>query len=237
MKRIGIVAALDREIAVFRGGLSRPTHKAIGSYRITTGFSGQKEVATVISGVGGRCAAGAVNALIKSFQPDLVISTGYAGGLSPEVVGGDIIVTGEVIHESGKRVVSRSMDSLNPSPPTGRGPILTTNRFIPFSRDKKMLYTKFGANAVDMESYFLGEEAEKSNIPFLSVRAISDTVDKDLPQISNIVGGDGRANLKKIARYFLVHPKMILPSIGALGDIRKATKSLNIYLGDFVSSL
>ena len=237
MKRIGIVAALDREVAVFRGGLSRPTHKAIGSYRVTTGFSGQKEVATVISGVGGRCAAGAVRELIKSFRPDLVISTGYAGGLSPEIRVGDIVVMGEVIHESGKRVVSRSMDGFNPSPPVRRGPILTTNRFIPFSRDKYRLYEKFGATAVDMESFFLGEEAEKSNIPFLSIRAISDAVDQDVPQISNIVGGDGRPNLKRIARYFLAHPKMILPSIGVLGDIRKATKVLNFYLEDFVSSM
>ena len=194
-------------------------------------------MATVISGVGGRCAAGAAKELIKSFRPDLVISTGYAGGLSPEVRVGDIIVTGEVIHESGKRVISRSVDGLNPSPPVRRGPILTTNRFIPFSRDKKTLYAKFGASAVDMESFFLGEEAEKSNIPFLSIRAISDAVDQDLPQISHIVGGDGRADLKKIALYFLAHPNMIFPSIDALIDIRKATKALNLYLKEFFSSL
>ncbi len=194
-------------------------------------------MAIVISGVGGRCVRGAVKVLIESFRPDLIISTGYAGGLSPEIKVGDIVVTGEIIHESGRRVLSRVMDTISPSHPIRRGPILTTNRFIPFSDDKHGLYAKFGANAVDMESFFLGEEASNSKIPFLSVRVISDDVNRDLPQLSNIIGGDGRPRVARIARYFLTHPKMILPSIGILGDIKKATRSLNLFLEDFILSL
>lgn len=209
----------------------------VGSHRVTRGFFGQKDVAIIISGVGGRGVRRAVKVLIESFGPDLIISTGYAGGLSPEVEVGDIVVTGEVIHESGRRVFSASIDTFSPSPPIRRGPILTTNRFIPFSHDKKGLYRKFGAEAVDMESFFLGEEASNSKIPFLSIRVISDDVNRDLPQLSNIIGGDGRPKTAKIARYFLTHPKMIFPSIGILRDIRKATRSLNLYIEDFVLSL
>ena len=237
MDKIGIVAALDREVAMFKGGLSCPSHITVGSHRITRGFFGQKDVAIIISGVGRRGVRRAAKALIESFRPDLIISTGYAGGLSPEIEAGDIVVTGEVIHESGRRVFSKSIDNFSASPPIRRGPILTTNRFIPFSHDKKGLYRKFGARAVDMESFFLGEEASNSKTPFLSVRVVSDDVNRDLPQLSNITGRDGRPKTAKIARYFLTHPKMILPSIGILRDINKATRLLNLYLEDFVSSL
>ncbi|MGM0366325.1 MAG: hypothetical protein ACQEP5_07285, partial [Actinomycetota bacterium] len=50
------------------------------------------------------------------------------------------------------------------------------------SREMKAeLHKNFGVQAVDMESYYICRQAAVQNIPFMVIRAVSDTAEQDLP--------------------------------------------------------
>ena len=48
-----------------------------------------------------------------------------------------------------------------------------------------------GATAVDMESYWIGKAAVERGLPFLSIRAISDSLTAQLPPLERFIDGDG----------------------------------------------
>jgi adenosylhomocysteine nucleosidase len=197
-------------------------------------------VGVIISGVGKKGAAAATDLLIDSFFPDLIISTGFAGALTPNLRVGCIVVARRIMLESGGERVSpvpRETMDISSHRCVREGEVVTVPRFISSCREKKQLFMTTGAHAVDMESYFVFEKALQKTIPCLAVRVISDDARRDLPPLVKVLDGTGTLAPRRALSYLAGHPAMILPTIRVLMDFHRAEKSLNRFLEHNIFSL
>ena len=58
------------------------------------------------------------------------------------------------------------------------GTCISAEKVITNSAEKKALNQLYGADVVDMESYWIGKVCRERGVPFLAVRAISDMVNQ-----------------------------------------------------------
>ena len=68
-----------------------------------------------------------------------------------------------------------------PSPGVHCGPLLTADRVVRLPGEKRSLFSRYGALAVDMETYAVAEVCQRRQVAFSSIRVINDTADETLP--------------------------------------------------------
>lgn len=67
------------------------------------------------------------------------------------------------------------------APGVYRGTLLTTDQIVRLPSQRKSLFERFGAAAVDMETFAVAEVCRRRQTPFSSVRVINDLADETLP--------------------------------------------------------
>ncbi|EKC52405.1 MTA/SAH nucleosidase, partial [human gut metagenome] len=98
--RIGVIGAMDSELAALIAALTQPAQETVQGLVFRTGRLGAREVVLVRCGIGKVSAARCTQALIDRFAPGAVINTGIAGGLASGLAVGDIVVAdGLVQHD------------------------------------------------------------------------------------------------------------------------------------------
>lgn len=111
------------------------------------------------SGIGAEKAGGLAEDIINDFKPELMISAGFCGALVKDLKIGDVIVS------------DLKDRKLFCSPQ----PLFTCE-------EKTAVFQREGAIIVDMESGAVAEAARRHDIPFIAVKAISDTLLDELPR-------------------------------------------------------
>jgi adenosylhomocysteine nucleosidase len=182
---VGLVFALPLESGYFEDRLAGLISIKGHGFTIRTGGLNGRGVAVAIGGHGQERARRAAEALITGHRPKWVISAGFAGGLQQKLNRGDIVLADGVVGEHGERM---SID-LHLPPDEGQtvrglhvGRLLTVDRIIHKSAEKWTLGKKFSAVAVDMESLAVAKVCQQEKQRFLAIRAITDTVDDELPR-------------------------------------------------------
>ena len=120
---------------------------------------------------------------------------------------------------------------------TYKGTLLTVNQVISDSSAKQELGSSHKALAVDMETSSLIGHCIEKQIPFVSVRAISDTMEQSLINTSSFADGEGRVSKIKAGWYAATHPHAIKHLISLRSQSQKATANLTEILGIFLRSL
>lgn len=196
---IGIIGALEAEVAGLRALLEEAVTKKVGGIEFVSGKIGGVEVVSARCGVGKVFAAMCTQAMILEYSPEVIINTGVAGALSPELEIGDIIIAQSVCQHdmdtsalgdpagmvSGVNMIYFPADentslkliecSQQMKAAKKRGIIATGDKFISDAKEKDTLYKRFGASACDMEGAAIGQVCYVNGVPFCVVRAISDT--------------------------------------------------------------
>jgi len=90
--RIGVVGAMSEEIALLRNGLENPQVQTRGMRDYWQGSLFGRSVVLAFSRWGKVASASTVTTLIESFEVDLVVFTGVAGALAPDLDIGDIVI-------------------------------------------------------------------------------------------------------------------------------------------------
>jgi adenosylhomocysteine nucleosidase len=148
------------------------------------GLNGRR-VVIILSGPGRQNAARATTILIDGHQPDCVISAGFAGGLCPKLKRSDILVADRLLNSEGSQMaieLPTSLSAMLDRPGVHRGPLLTNDRVVRLPAERKSLFERCGAMAVDMETFAVAEVCRQRGVPFASLRAINDTADEVLPR-------------------------------------------------------
>jgi adenosylhomocysteine nucleosidase len=97
---IGIIGAMEDEIILLRSALTNPQVSTIGGFDFFAGELEGKPVVLLRSGVGKVNAAIGCALLITTYQAEMVINTGSAGGIDPKLNFGDAIISdGLVYHD------------------------------------------------------------------------------------------------------------------------------------------
>lgn len=196
MKVVGVLTAMSVEYNQLANMLTESEMMNYGedSYRI--GKIGSIQIILIQCGIGKVNAAMCSTLLIDRFHPDLVISTGVAGGIDSCLDVMDVVVSNQTVYhdmwcgpgevwgavqglaerfDSDKEVVEVAL-SLKTDVQIRKGLICTGDIFVTKSEDKDRIKSLFPeALAVDMESCAIAQVCYLRRVPFVSFRIISDT--------------------------------------------------------------
>ena len=182
-------------------------------FRLPAGRQGS-QVDCLVTGMGPR-AGEAVRRRLSKGDIQLVVSTGFAGGVRPGFHTGDLVLASEVIHApTGDR--HRPVSSYFSLIETAFvGPFVTVEQALSDPKAKAWAGNRFGAIAVDMESAAVAQAADQAGVAWVAVRAILDPMETPLVIRS-------RAQ----ALRFLAAPRRWKEFSGFLQTVRTASRSL-----------
>jgi len=196
MNTIGIIGAMPSELADIRRilGIGETIKKSGFEFHINQ-VNGKKLI-NVCCGIAKVNAALCTQVLIDNFIPDCIINTGIAGGMNSEVKVCDIVISTEVlahdldlhflndyppycgIFKADERLIGKTEEICKKSDiKSFRGRIVSGEAFISDNETKKAIQEKFNPYAVDMETSAIGHCCYLNDMPFVSVRCISDNAD------------------------------------------------------------
>lgn len=207
MQVIGIIGAMEPEVALLREQISDVTTHQLGGYTFYQGTLAGMPVVLVQSGIGKVASALATALLIQQFTPAAVINTGSAGGFDPELNVGDVVISTEVRHhdvdvtafgyEMGQvpqmpaafvahpKLIDAAEQSIAKLGycHTKKGLIATGDSFICDPSRIATIRQQFPAMlAVEMEGAAIAQVCHMLNTPFVVIRSLSDIAGKESPQ-------------------------------------------------------
>ena len=184
MPKIAIIAALEREL-----------HPLVKNWRTNAlnhegrsfTFHESDYAVAVCGGIGFESARRAAEAAIKTYSPNLLVSAGVAGSLVPELDVGETIFPAVVIDtQDGSRHETAIQAAPMGKTTLGRT-VLASYPEIATVAQKRQLAKSYGAHAVDMEAAAVARAAQAHNLPFIAVKAISDRMDFELPEMMRFI--------------------------------------------------
>ena len=149
---------------------------------------------------------------VVSYEPDLVLTCGFAGGLNPHLKIGDVVF--EIPQPSTFNLQLSTYGATSAK-------FFCADRIATTVTEKKKLRAETGADAVEMESAAIHAVCRERGIPCATIRVISDTADEDLPLDFNALSKpDKNLDFGKLFLAIAKSPE----KIGALMQLQKKTR-------------
>lgn len=205
--RVGIIGAMEEEVKGLRSKMVISDTLDKAGCNFTHGTLNGVNIVLLLCGIGKVAAAVGTTILIDQFNPDVVINTGSAGGLSKDLDVGDIIISDSVMYhdvdvtlfgykygqlpkmpeafipdkkliESAQKASTRVKDIHIRS-----GLIITGDSFIHTKEAVKNIKSKLPKmEATEMEAASIAQVCHMFSKPFLIIRSISDVPGKKSKQ-------------------------------------------------------
>jgi hopanoid-associated phosphorylase len=158
-----------------------------------------------------------------------IISFGVAGGLAPHLLPGTCVVGSAVISGSQRMPISQewSRKLLRTIPDSVAGALLGVPTPIAHPDEKRALYLKTGAIAVDMESHIVASVGLAHELPVAAIRVITDPAKRALP-VSAVAAmrPNGTTNIGAMLRSVLRRPRDLPALFQTALDARAARATL-----------
>jgi len=201
--RIGIIGAMDEEIAFLLNHISDQKEITIANSLFIQGRLAGSDVVLLKSGIGKVNAAMGTTIMHERFSPTYVINTGSAGGFATDLVVGDIVISSHVVHhdvdatafdyaygqvpqmpamyEADADLIDRSATVLKKMNINSRtGVIATGDSFMQDPLRVQDIREKFPSMiAVEMEAAAVAQVCFQYDTPFVIIRALSDIAGKE----------------------------------------------------------
>jgi len=223
LRQLGIVVAMTAEA------------RSLARKPILTGDLIHLSEGTVIqlSGMGPRRAGVAGKNLLEHGATAL-LSWGSAGGLAPTLSPGSLVLPVKVIGADQSSYSTDPawhgclLDRLKGSLDLHQGTLAESVTALKSCTEKKILFERTGAVAVDMESGAVAKVAKEAGVPFMAVRAIADSADMAIPQGSlGALDEFGELNLLRLFKGLIRHPLELFDMIRLGWNFRAAQVTLS----------
>lgn len=199
--RIGIIGAMEEETRVLKNAFKEREDWSKAGASFSAGKIEGHDIILVQSGIGKVNAAIATTLLINDYEAEMVINTGSAGAIDASLVIGDIVVSTELsYHDADARVFGYQMGQVPQMPARYQanqeliqvtnhaakkvglkpltGLIVTSDSFIAGTAQTNHIKEYFpDALVSEMEGAAVGQVCYQFKIPFVIIRAVSDTAD------------------------------------------------------------
>lgn len=192
------------------------------------------DAALIVSGVGEQNAYIAARAVMSSLPIKAYISIGLSAGLTTDackgyVVLGERVVGGDAVYPASPLLLEAARSALAGWKECVCGGLVAAPKVVCLASGKAG-YAGTGCIALDMETSGAAKAAGEAGVPFLAVRAISDTSEEDLPvDFSEFIKG-GRLDMKALVCHLLMNPSKV-PDVIRLG------KSSKLALGNLMTAV
>ena len=241
--RIGIITAMPEETGAIDRAIGGAKKALIGTLAVRQGALAGHDVVIVEAGMGFNNAAKATEKLVRAARPDMIISAGYCGGVSAELLVGDVVVAiGLVV------VSEKNLDHVSVEIPAfcknfavrqaaeGRRVFGGLFASTPVIMQKKRLVALLPPEApypvVEMESAAIAIVAVENGIPFAAIRAVSDPFDEELGfSLDEFCDGQMRIRIPKVLLTILRKPRIIPQLVRLAHNSRIAGASLSQAVG------
>lgn len=200
---IGIIGAMEEEVAVLKEEMNIEETLEYASMQFCKGTLCGKEVVIVRSGIGKVNAALCAQVLVDKFQVDVIMNTGIAGSLDAVIDIGDMVISTDLVEHdmdatifgdplgqvprmdtfafpADKELVEKAVlanQEANPDIRTFTGRILSGDQFVSSAEVKEKLVKHFGAKCTEMEGAAIAHAAYLNGVSCVIIRAISDKAD------------------------------------------------------------
>ena len=202
MKKLGIIGAMDVEVATLRENMMDKTVRVVAGSAYCEGKLDGLDVVVVQCGVGKVNAALCAQVLIDCFGVTHIVNTGIAGSLNAKLDIGDFVISRDAVYHDmdatnfgypmcqvpGLSVLAfqadqmlmdaafQAADQAHPGHVTV-GRVATGDQFVAEKTLKERIIVNTGAYCTEMEGAAIAHTAWKNGIPFVIIRAISDKAD------------------------------------------------------------
>jgi adenosylhomocysteine nucleosidase len=95
---IGIIGAMEEEVSLLKSEIELVEEKKIANFTFFYGTLEGKDVCILQSGIGKVNAAVGCTVLIQTFEPELIINSGAAGGISKDLQFGDLVIADTIMY-------------------------------------------------------------------------------------------------------------------------------------------
>ena len=203
MKCIGIIGAMEQEVAKIKEKMQDVTITSRARMDFYEGTLEGKKVVVVRSGIGKVNAGMCTQILADVFGVEAVINTGIAGSLNNDVNIGDIVLSTDVLHHdmdatvfgdpagqiprmdtlsfpADKELVKKAVaanEKANPDIHTFTGRVASGDQFISDKEVKERIVSLFHPMCVEMEGAGIAQAAYLNKVSYVIIRAISDKAD------------------------------------------------------------
>lgn len=188
--KIGVIAAMDKELVRLQALMQDPCEIVPG---IMQGTIGSNTVVMCGSGIGKVNAALAAQRLILSCLPDCIISTGVAGGMSPELRPKQVVASTEVVYHDvwcgepnewgqvqGLPARFKADEAILSKISVVKGLFTSGDEFVTSATRENDIRIWFPeALTIDMESGAIAQTCYVYQVPFVCIRVVSDVCGDD----------------------------------------------------------
>lgn len=223
-KRIGFVAALEKELAEFTATFKNAEKIKKGVYEVIFAQCGDKKLYMVQTGVGEISAAGATQFLITAFDVEAIINFGVCGKINKDYKILDTVAVKSAVHY---QFDTSAIDDVAPGrylpfesefiptdgellnlacevcPSIKQAVCASGDKFVGDEQTKAKLRADFGADVCEMEAAGVLITAIKNGVPALLIKSVSDDCD----------AMDFNTYLQKAAR---AHVELLLKLVAAI---------------------
>jgi adenosylhomocysteine nucleosidase len=220
MHKVAIISAMEREIwPVVRNWQHLDREYDGRSFR----FFENARAVVVCGGIGAEAARRACEAVISLYQPELVVSVGFAGSLDPAVKVGDCLAPRHVIDAGEGSCLETGI---------GGGVLVSFDSVATISQKRK-LARAYAASAVDMEAAAVARAAEARGARFVAFKGISDAHDFEFPALETFIGSDGQFRTRKFIFAVLLRPWLWTKALALARNSALATKTICDWLEQY----
>ena len=222
---IAIVGALQRETSGIIRSLGYRAVEGPEDFAVYTAASNQNPP-IIISGSGSERASRATAWAIDKFNAEAIVSVGFCSASQEHQRSGDLVIATGAINLAGSPfewAMPIATDSIYANQSlllAARaaveiagidyhiGPMVTISSLATASGTKRWLGETVGATAIDTKSHAIASTANERNIPWISVSAVLDDMDLNVPKIIDRVdAGPKQRGVDIYIKHLLRYPK------------------------------
>ena len=225
---IAVTFALPTESKLLVSRLRDRRRVGRGASNIIYGEFGSRSLAILHTGVGRKISEIAMADFLRGQRPDVLISSGFAGGAGTELKVGDLFLAENFSDRLLLSIAQRALKNLNPQ----IGKLFTSPSIVDSQAERAEIAKAHGADAIDMETEGIAQACAQCGIPMLSLRVISDTSRDPFPAPPSVLFDIVRqkTNLAGVASHFIARPATIGRMFAFARQIGRARENLTIAL-------
>ncbi|MFQ6020327.1 MAG: hypothetical protein ACE5KW_06180 [Dehalococcoidia bacterium] len=243
---LAVFAALSAEQRYIQRHLKDLERTQVDGFPAVLGQYADRDIVLCRCGLGQRALAVA-EAVFARYSPYSALSFGLAGAIVGSLKGGDILLCesvylyeadgkgGQAVESEGPLLALAEAAAQRSGLTYRMGSSVTVPQVVGRPAEKEAVAARFPAQVVEMESYWLGQAARQQGIPFLAVRAVSDTAGDPVPDAAGLVDDSGALHWGRLALYLGAHPGSVFPLVKLARNSLRAGRNLSAFAGEFLS--
>lgn len=186
-------------------------------------------IRVLITGMGRRNTSTRLKAAFEQWQPERVITCGFAGALDPTLKIGDLLFDADFDSGLGDLLIRQNARAAT---------FYCSTRVAVSVEEKRQLRQSTGCDAVEMESAVIRTLCRDRGIPSATLRVVSDTAAEDLPLDFNaLMTANQKISLARLTMALVRRPGAIPRLMDLQRNTRFAARKLADALNGLLSSL